>query len=434
MKPLGTIADIRVSNVDKKVDPAEVPVKLCNYMDVYSNTYITNELDFMAASASRSEIERLTLVRGDVVITKDSETPDDIGIPAVLTDDIKNLVCGYHLALIRPDSGQLDPVFLAKQLATAPVACFFGQRASGSTRYGLPKSAIESVVIPTPPKLEQEKIAEVLSTIDRAIAQTEALIAKETRLGAGLMQDLLTSGVDVEGKMRSEKTHEFSESSVGNMPVEWHEGGLLDYVVADAGIKPGPFGSSLTKDMYVDTGYRVYGQEQVIGGSLEIGNYFVTGRKFVEMSAFAVQAADVLISLVGTTGHVLVVPQEHHPGIINPRLLRLRPHPKRCVPEFLKALLLSKRVRAQLDALATGGTMTVLSGGIVRKLRVPIVPLDEQARIVRVASSLEATRRCLDADVSKLKAIRAGLMQDLLTGRRRVTALLEADKAEGQVA
>ena len=102
---LRDIADVRVSNVDKKSYAAERPIRLCNYMDVYANDYLTSALlDFMLATASPPEIERFALHAGDVVITKDSETPDDIGVPAVLVEDIDGLVCGYHLALIRPNA------------------------------------------------------------------------------------------------------------------------------------------------------------------------------------------------------------------------------------------------------------------------------------------------------------------------------------------
>ena len=94
MKSLGGMSAIRVSSVDKKISSVEQPVKLCNYMDVYSNIYVTRELTFKDGSASPSEIERFTLRQGDVVITKDSETPDDIGIPSVIVDDIASLVCG----------------------------------------------------------------------------------------------------------------------------------------------------------------------------------------------------------------------------------------------------------------------------------------------------------------------------------------------------
>ena len=193
---------MRVSNVDKKTSNAETPVKLCNYMDVYVNDYVTKSIDFMAASASKSEIERFRLQAGDVIITKDSETPDDIGVPAVVTDSIDGLVCGYHLALIRPRSDVVDPIYLAKQISAAPVSRYFASNASGSTRFGLPTSVIEDTRIPVAPKPEQTKIAHVLFTLDRAIAQTEDLISKQQRIKTGLMQDLLTSGVDEHGNLR----------------------------------------------------------------------------------------------------------------------------------------------------------------------------------------------------------------------------------------
>ena len=271
---------------------------------------------------------------------------------------------------------------------------------------------------------EQTKIAEILSTVDLAIEQTEALIAKQQRIKTGLMQDLLTRGIDEHGNLRSEQTHEFKDSPLGRIPVEWKIGGFENYVISEAGIKPGPFGSSLTKDMYVEAGYRVYGQEQVIGGTLNIGDYFITGCKYSEMCGFAVEEGDVLISLVGTIGHVLIVPHRYHPGVINPRLLRFRPDPRHCVPQFLKALLLSQPVRLQLDTFATGGTMPVLSGGILRKLRVVIFDLNEQKRIIQIIEGSEAALLSSSTHLAKLRSLKIALMQDLLTGKKRVTALL----------
>ena len=126
---LGQIADIRVSNVDKKTVRGEQAVQLCNYMDVYSNDYIRADLPFMAASATSAEIARFKVERGDVLITKDSETPDDIGIPAVVLDEIDNLVCGYHVALIKPNKTLVDSIYLSKQLGREETAGYFARSA-----------------------------------------------------------------------------------------------------------------------------------------------------------------------------------------------------------------------------------------------------------------------------------------------------------------
>src|SRR6266581_6048127 len=107
IKRLKYVSNTRVSNVDKKSDD-ELPVKLCNYMDVYKNEFIDGKIEFMVATATKRQVDTFELKKGDVIITKDSETPDDIGIPAYVDlEDTKNIVCGYHLAISTPDNSVL---------------------------------------------------------------------------------------------------------------------------------------------------------------------------------------------------------------------------------------------------------------------------------------------------------------------------------------
>lgn len=153
-RKLKDIAIIQMSNVDKKISEIETPVKLCNYMDVYVNDYIVNTIDFMTGSANRLEIERFIVQKGDVIITKDSETPDDIGVSAVVVEDIPNLICGYHLCLIRPKNEEINSVYLAKQLTTSDAKNYFAVNASGSTRFGLSISSIENLSVPFAPSIE----------------------------------------------------------------------------------------------------------------------------------------------------------------------------------------------------------------------------------------------------------------------------------------
>ena len=101
------MVELRTSNVDKKSEDGEKAVRLCNYVDVYKNDKITMSLDFMEATATEAQIERFALQVGDIVITKDSETPDDIGVPALITETAPDLVCGYHLAILRPNAEEI---------------------------------------------------------------------------------------------------------------------------------------------------------------------------------------------------------------------------------------------------------------------------------------------------------------------------------------
>ena len=166
---LGDLVDLRLSSVDKKSEPDETPVLLCNYTDVYRNRLIHSDLDFMRATATEREIEKCALQTGDVVITKDSEQYDDIGVPALVRDDAPDLVCGYHLAILRPRTEIVEGAYLFHALNTREVQHQFHAYANGVTRFGLRKADIERVQIPVPPLGEQRRIAGALGGLDDKI-------------------------------------------------------------------------------------------------------------------------------------------------------------------------------------------------------------------------------------------------------------------------
>jgi len=194
---LKNIAEISFSGVDKKSRPEQKRVRLCNYMNVYCNNYITAGIDFMEATATDAEIEKYSLNVGDIMITKDSETPDDIGVPSVVTERLHNVVCGYHLVLIKPNLEKVDPIFLAKQIGYKRVANQFSRLANGATRFGLTTSSIKSVRLWLPELAEQRCIAAVLFTYDRKIELMEKKQNKLKEQKKGLMQKLLTGEVPV---------------------------------------------------------------------------------------------------------------------------------------------------------------------------------------------------------------------------------------------
>lgn len=195
----------------------------------------------------------------------------------------------------------------------------------------------------------------------------------------------------------------------------WELVGLENFVYPVDGIKPGPFGSSLTKDTYTESGYRVYGQEQVIAGNLSVGDYFISQSKYLQLRIFAIRENDILLSLVGTTGKVLVIRAPFHPGIINPRLIRLRPNPETTNVHYLKHLLESSIVRYQLNQMVQGGTMEVLSATVLRRLRLPKPSLKEQYKIAEILDTIDSTIAHTSTLIAKLKQMKAGLLHDLLT-------------------
>ena len=197
---LRTVADMRVSNVDKHTNEDESPVRLCNYVDVYKNERITEDIPFMHASASPDEIERFRLIRNDVIITKDSETWDDIGVPALVEYSATDLVCGYHLAILRPTEIVHGP-FLARALQSETVCRQFHVGAKGVTRYGLAQNAIQDALIPLPPLREQKVIAKQLDQDTKAIDATKKAAHQQIELmeeyRTRLIADVVTGQLDV---------------------------------------------------------------------------------------------------------------------------------------------------------------------------------------------------------------------------------------------
>lgn len=155
------VADVQVSNVDKKSAEGEVPVRLCNYTDVYYRDRITGDVDFMVATAPPAQVQKFRLSVGQTLITKDSETADDIGVPAYVDFEADDLICGYHLAQITP-TDKVHPRYLYWFLCAERTRSELGLGASGVTRVGLRTDVIENLSVPLPPLSEQRRIAAYL--------------------------------------------------------------------------------------------------------------------------------------------------------------------------------------------------------------------------------------------------------------------------------
>lgn len=171
-KILNDVADIKLSNVDKKTKEDERIIRLCNYTDVYKNSIINNDISqsFMIASCNEKEYENFKLKKGQVAITKDSETPNDIGVPTYISNDFQDVVLGYHLSLITPNTEKLNGRFLYYWLNTKQAKRYFENNAGGSgQRCTLQIDIIKSIPLHLPNTQTQKSIAKVLSDLDAKI-------------------------------------------------------------------------------------------------------------------------------------------------------------------------------------------------------------------------------------------------------------------------
>lgn len=186
-------------------------------------------------------------------------------------------------------------------------------------------------------------------------------------------------------------------------------------------IKAGPFGSKLKKSVYTSSGYKIYGQEQVIKGDPFYGDYYIDKDLYQELHSCAVKPGDLLISLVGTTGKVLILPKGIEPGIINPRLLKFSLNQKIIDIHYTKFYLESPLVKGYLRLASHGGTMGILNLTILKDLAIPLPPLTEQKRIVAEVEKRLGMIEELEATVSlnlvRAEELRRSILQRAFAGR-----------------
>jgi type I restriction enzyme S subunit len=220
IRRLKHVASIRFSSVDKHIIDGEEPVRLCNYVDVYYHDFIKEGLEFMSATATRSEVARFQLHHGDVLVTKDSESWDDIAVPAYVAEELDGVLCGYHLAHIRPDLRKLIGEYLFRAFRSSGINDQFRVAANGITRFGLGKYWLDNGLFLVPPLNEQQAIA---SFLDRETARIDMLIQKKQRQiellqekRSALISHAVTKGLDPNAKMKDSGIE-----WLGEIPAHW---------------------------------------------------------------------------------------------------------------------------------------------------------------------------------------------------------------------
>lgn len=205
IKKLKFNALVQFSNVNKKSEDGESSVRLCNYVDVYYNDFITPDLEFMEATASSEEIKKFHLKVGDVLLTKDSEEWNDIAIPAYMTFEAPDLICGYHLAQVRPQDEVILGKYLFWLLSADCINYQFRIEASGVTRYGLGNYALSNSMCLIPPKREQEAIATFLdkktAQLDEQVTRAQKSIELLKEYRTSLISEVVTGKIDVRGEV-----------------------------------------------------------------------------------------------------------------------------------------------------------------------------------------------------------------------------------------
>lgn len=265
------------------------------------------------------------------------------------------------------------------------------------------------------PSIEEQerivaKIEELFSDLDNAV---ETLNATKTQL------EVYRQAV-------------LKEAFEGKLTAKWRERNNIDYSFNKVNIKAlvkkeknslkaGPFGSSLKKEFYVSNGYKIYGQEQVIAGDECIGDYYVNEEKYQELITCKVSPRDVLISLVGTVGKVLILSRECKAGLINPRLIKISLDENIMIPEYFKYYFESDFIKTLYKSKVHGATMDVLNMSMIKELPFLLCSIKEQEQIIYEIESRMSEYYNIENTVNMVlqqtSAMRQSILKQAFEGR-----------------
>lgn len=393
IKPLKAVADCIVSNVDKLCIANEEAVRLCNYTNVYNNEFITLSMDLMQATATPKEIAKFCLRLGDVIITKDSETWEDIGVPALVKETADDLICGYHLALIRPRSG-LVGTFLFRCFQAKSILVQLELAANGVTRFGISNSEISSVMLPVAPLHDQQNISNYL---DCETKRLDALVAAKERLLDLLSEkrhavithfvmhhldsDVLTRRLKYVVRLRRVQSRSYEECRpyVGLEDIESWTGRLISNIEMNID----------ASDEYMNdtTNGNIFERDDVVFGKL---------RPYLAKAWVA-----------------------EFPGRSTTELLIMQPI--RVEPYFLRYICISQYFVNLVNSATFGSKMPRADWNFIGNINVPVPEWHEQQAIVDLldqeTAKLDRLRDATEHSIKLLKERRAALIIAAVTGQ-----------------
>ena len=414
VRRLRTVAEMRVSNVDKHTKEDELPVRLCNYVDVYKNDRITQAIPFMRATASRDEVKRFGLKPGDVLITKDSEAWDDIGVPALVAESSDDLLSGYHLALLRPFRTTIG-AYLALALQSKGVAYQFHVGANGVTRYGLTHTTIQSIYLPLPPLPEQRAIVRYLDHVDdrirRYVSAKEKLIALLEEERQAVIHRAVTRGLDPNVPLKPSGVE-----WLGEVPEHWEVRRLKHLLIEP--LKYGANEPAQYADPHLPRYIRITDIRE--DGTLRDDSFRSLPEEIAEHYLLA--AGDILFARSGATvGKTFRYKASWGRAAFAGYLIRARLNLNTVKPDFVEYFTQSQGYRHWLSGIFIQSTIQNVNAERYSNLILPLPPVPEQIAIVE---HLDKTTAGIDAAIARarrqielLREYRTRLIADVVTGK-----------------
>jgi type I restriction enzyme S subunit len=358
---------------------------------------------------------RKRVKQGDVLMSTVRPNLQSFAYFDANTDDY---IASTGFAVIRAKDGN-DGKFLFNTILADDVTGQIDTLIVGSNYPAINSSDVKILEVLTPTKPEQQKIAQILTSVDEVIEKTQAQIDKLKDLKTAMMQELLTQGVcDENGKRHVE----FKDSPVGRIPVGWEvktiEGLNISVLDGDRG-KEYP----KDKDFFQHEHCLFLSAKNVTKKGFRFDvSMFITEKKDNAMRKGKLKRGDIVITTRGTLGNIAYfnaeIPFEN--VRINSGMAIIRNDKTAVSTEFLNILLHSPLVNEQTELLAFGSAIPQLTIGLLKNLNIPVPSIEEQDKISAMINLVSHKIILIESKLTSLKNTKKALMQDLLTGKVRV--------------
>lgn len=278
----------------------------------------------------------------------------------------------------------------------------------------------KSLKVCLPPLSEQSKIINFLNKknieIETFIKEKNDLITLFNEQKRVLINKVLTKGTNDKVEYKDSETY-----WVGNIPKHWTPI-KVKYLLDN--IKIGPFGSMIKSKFIQESGFKIFGQENVINQDFKLGEKYIDKTKFNELKNYAINSGDVVITMMGTTGKAQVVPSNIEKGIMDSHLIRLRPN-NLILNTFLSLLINdSKYIYDQIKFNSKGSIMEGLNSTIVKELKVVLPPIDEQHRLLKYlnkeVSKINQVIKQTKKEIDLIEEYKISLIGEVVTGKIKV--------------
>jgi type I restriction enzyme S subunit len=417
VKPLKYNFDIIPSNIDKKSIEGETEVLLCNYVDVYKNDKITSNINFMRATASANQIDRLQLQKFDVIATKDSEDPNDIGVPAIVTEDLNGVVCGYHLTVFRSNSESNIGRYLFWFLKSNLCSQYFSTAARGITRYALGSSVFSDLPFLIVSKTEIEAIANYL---DRKTTQIDDLIAKKEQFirlleeeRVAVTNQAVTKGLDPTVAMKDSGVE-----WLGEIPEHW-EVGKFNLLV---NIR---HGHQFMNYDFTENGIKIIKITQLHkNGFLDISNCsYISSNRLDEFSSIIIKENDILMCLTGgTIGKIIRVGKVSEPLLQNYRVGHFSSNDsKKIIDDYIFGVMSSDYLISQIFFQMRETGQPNIGMGDFSRMKISFPSITEQIEIVNhiknKTTEIDTLTLKTQQEIDLLKEYKTALISEVVTGK-----------------